>query len=244
MHSREEKHNVLSTLMEVHRRKSRACLISLDFFKAYDRVFLPFLLKVLETMNFGNVFISWISMLHFQATTRLILKNLTSEILLLLSIRQGDPLAMILFIIYIEPLLIALEEELSGFKMGPLVQKTESFCDDVNVVTNNLQDFQITNEVVLKFELSSGAILSRNCKCKVLGFGSWADRDTWPLSWLTTAKTVKMFGIIISNSYKDIIKLNWDLRFRKFSEAIYSWNNRQLDTLAQRIEVLRVFALS
>ena len=29
--------NVLSTLLEVHRRKSRACLISLDFFKAYDR---------------------------------------------------------------------------------------------------------------------------------------------------------------------------------------------------------------
>ena len=76
MHSREEKHNVLSTLMEVHRRKSRACLISLDFFKAYDRVFLPFLLKVLETMNFGNVFISWISMLHFQATTRLILNKI------------------------------------------------------------------------------------------------------------------------------------------------------------------------
>ena len=95
---------------------------------------------------------------------------------------------MILFIIYIEPLLITLEEELSGFRMGSLVQKTESFCDDVNVVTNNLLDFVITDEVVGMFEKSSGAILSRNSKCKVLGFGTWAKKENWPLNWLTTAK--------------------------------------------------------
>ena len=120
-------------------------------------------------------------MLHFKATTRLILSDLTSEIELLFSIRQGDPLAMILYIIYMEPFLITLESQLSGYKIGCPVQnsrspslsqfsisedqKVEAFCDDVNAVTNNLNDFYVIDDVVSKFELSSGAILSRNMKC-------------------------------------------------------------------------------
>ena len=130
--------NVISTILEIHQKKTFGCLISLDFFKAYDRVYLPFLLKVMDSMNFGDVFISWISMLHHRATTRIVLTELSSVIELLFSIRQGDPLAMILYVIYIEPLLMALEAELSGFKMGnmvhtgvfnfhPWVQKTEAF---------------------------------------------------------------------------------------------------------------------
>ena len=118
--------NVLSTILDVHQKKSSACLISLDFFKAYDRLYLPFLLKVMQEMNFGDIFISWISMLHFKATTRLILSELTSEIEFLFSIRQGDPLAMILYIIYMEPFLITLESQLSGYKIGCPVQNSRS----------------------------------------------------------------------------------------------------------------------
>ena len=88
-------------------------------------------------------------------------------------------------------------------------------------------------------------ILSRNSKCKVIiGFGSWARRDVWPLQWLMIVKTVKMFGIILCNSYRDIVKLNWDHRYKKSSDTVYSWKNRVLVIISQRIEVLRTFALS
>ena len=56
--------NVLSSIFAVKSQKSQACIISLDFFKAYDRVFLDFLLKVMLKMNFGKSFISWVAMLH------------------------------------------------------------------------------------------------------------------------------------------------------------------------------------
>ena len=36
------------------------------FFKAYDRVFVPFLLKILERMNFCDVFCGWVQMLRSQ----------------------------------------------------------------------------------------------------------------------------------------------------------------------------------
>ena len=38
--------------------------------------------------------------------------------------------------------------------------------------------------------------------------------------------------------------MNWDYRFKKFSDAIFSWSPRILDTLQQRVEVIRTFALS
>ena len=37
---------------------------------------------------------------------------------------------------------------------------------------------------------------------------------------------------------------NWDFRFEKFHEAISTWSPRVLDTLSQRVEVLKMFALS
>ena len=52
--------------------------MTLDFFKAYDRVFLKFLIQVMEKMNFGTVFTSWIAMLHEGAMTRFIISGLTS----------------------------------------------------------------------------------------------------------------------------------------------------------------------
>ena len=72
--------NILSGLGYVNSKKLGAALISLDFFKAYDRVFLPFLLKVMEKMNFCDIFCGWIKMLHSQARTRFILSFLTKDI--------------------------------------------------------------------------------------------------------------------------------------------------------------------
>ena len=108
--------NILSSIMYVNGSKSGACLLSLDFFKAYDRVYLPFLLKVMEKMGFGLKFRNWIKMLHFGASTRFILQKLTQAIEVSFSIRQGDPLAMLLYILYIEPLLIHIEKNISGLK--------------------------------------------------------------------------------------------------------------------------------
>ena len=68
-------------------------------------------------MNFGTVFTSWISMLHEGAMTRFIISGLTRAIRLLFSIRQGDPIAMLLYIIYVEPLLQALEKRMTGLKV-------------------------------------------------------------------------------------------------------------------------------
>ena len=78
----------------------------------------------------------------------------------------------------------------------------------------------------------------------MIGFGKWSNKTIWPLAWLKPVKSLKIFGIFIADSYNEIQKLNWEHRFKKFSDVIYSWSPRILDTLQQRVEVIRMFALS
>ena len=224
--------NILSSILDVKQKGSQACLLSLDFFTAYDRVMLDFLVKVMKKMNFGDHFTSWIIMLHEGSRTRFILSGLT------------DPLAMLLYILYIEPLLLALERNMTGLRVATIEQKLEAYCDDINLTTDKLEDFDIAAGIVKKFESVSGAILSRDKKCKVIGFGNWAGKEDWPLAWLKPVKSLKIFGIFISNSYEEMLKVNWEFRFKKFSDALHSWSPRILDTLQQRVEVIRIFALS
>ena len=72
--------SIISSIIATQMEGSGSCLISLDFFKAYDRVYLPFLENVMTKMNFSFDFVAWILMLHDQASTRLIVSGLTDPI--------------------------------------------------------------------------------------------------------------------------------------------------------------------
>ena len=236
--------NILSSVLYVKEKNVGACLLSLDFFKAYDRVLVDFLLVVMKKMNFSKKFCNWIRMLHAGARTRFILKNLTRSIRVSFSIRQGDPLSMLLYIVYIEPLLIYIEGRIAGLSIPNIQPSLDAYCDDVNVVTETIADLVVVNEAVKKFESLSGAILSRNKKCKIIGFGSWKNRVDWPLQYVTTVKEIKVFGVFIMDSYQELVKRNWSFRFSKFEQSILSWSSRALETIFQRVEVIKTFALS
>ena len=151
---------------------------------------------------------------------------------------------MLLYIVYIEPLLIYIEQKIVGLILPNIPPCLEAYCDDVNVVTGNDADLVVVDEAVKRFEALSGAILSRDKKCKVIGFGRWKNREDWPLHYLRVVKEIKVFGIFIMDSYKDMLKRNWTYRFSKFEQSILSWSGRFLETIFQRVEVIRTFALS
>ena len=183
-------------------------------------------------------------MLHIGAKTKFLLGKLSRSILISFSIRQGDPLAMLLYILYIEPLIVYIEARIVGLHIKNLKQGVEAYCDDFNVMTGSTEDLMVVNDAVENFEKVSGAILSRNQKCKILGLGTWKNKNKWPLPYVVTVKEIKVFGVYIMESYRNLLKRNWDFRYSKFEQSLISWSSRNLDSLSQRIEVLKIFALS
>ena len=70
----------------------------------------------------------------------------------------------------IEPLLIYIEQKIVGLSFPDIHPGLDAYCDDVNILTENLKDLVVVNDAVQKFEAVSGAILSRDSKCKIIGF--------------------------------------------------------------------------
>ena len=152
-------------------------------------------------------------MMHAGARTRFLLTRLSRAIEVSFSIRQGDPIAMILYILYIEPLLLYLERNLTGIRVAGIGQVLEAYCDDCNVMTDDLTDLVKVDATINEFESLSGAILSRSKKSKILGFGAWKGKTDWPLRYIQTEQEIKIFGIFITDSYRSIVKRNWDFRY-------------------------------
>ena len=227
--------NLISTIEGVVRNNSTAALLSLDMFKAYDRVNLRYLEKVMESMKIPKEFIEWILALHHNADTCLLLTFTTRFIPILFSIRQGDPLAMTLFLLYIEPLLLRLQEVSSGVILqarlvnsvkAPLIddvkEKLDGYVDDTEVMCSKDEDFIAVDKCVGRFEKLSGAILNRSKKSIVLGLGAWKERTSWPLSWLKTVTETTVFGFILHNDYSEILERNWASQFAKFRNSLFS----------------------
>ena len=70
-------------------------------------------------MGFPKKFINWVAMCHKGAMTRFLLKNMSKVVQVSFSVRQGDPLALVLYMLYVEPLLQMIKQTFRGISMGP-----------------------------------------------------------------------------------------------------------------------------
>ena len=123
-------------------------------------------------------------------------------------------------------------------------QRAEDYCNDVHFIGERESDLIVIEEIFKNFEDISGAILSRSEKSKVMGLGPWKGRQDWPLDWLRVVSMMKIFGFQVTPTYKQSLQMSWDACLAGFRKTIMSWKSRQLNTLIQRVEVLRVFATS
>ena len=77
-----------------------------------------------------------------------------------------------------------------------------------------------------------------------MGLGQWMGKEDWPLAWIKTVKEMKVLGFLICPQYAATLRCSWESVFRGFQRTLYSWQSRALSTLAQRVKVAKVFALS
>ena len=84
----------------------------------------------------------------------------------------------------------------------------KAYCDDVQTLSEDVDDLVKFDEVMQKFENMSGAILSRNKKSKVIGLGKWRGKQNWPeqVNWMKVVTEVKIFGFTICSTYQETLE--------------------------------------
>ncbi len=86
-------------------------LISLDAYKAFDRVEYNYLFAALRKFGFGQKVCSWVNLLYSNPQASVLTNNLISDYFpIFRGTRQGCSLSPLLFNIIVEPLAVSLSE--------------------------------------------------------------------------------------------------------------------------------------
>ena len=158
--------------------------------------------------------------------------------------RQGDPIAQLLFIIQIEPFLRQLHRYLPGLQVGRLRVKVAGYVDDVDTMGDSDRDIITINILAKRFESMSGQILNRNQKTAILGLGAWSGRLNWPLPWLHSPDTLKVFGVRFGPSLAITISASWSATLQAAKLALAPWRGRGILSLKLRRDVLETYVFS
>lgn len=151
---------------------------------------------------------------HFSSSrsSRLLINGHLSEpFAIQRSVRQGSPLSMHLFVLYLHPLISKLE----NVSDGDLIV---AYADDITVLSTSIDRIERMRELFSRFERASGAKVNWE-KTLSLDVGFIAGNPLY-LPWLRTENTVRVLGVIFANSIRLMVKLNWDAMLVKFSRLV------------------------
>lgn len=239
------KHNIFQATLSIKdriaflkERKLRGKLISFDLDHAFDRVDRRFLFRTMETLGFNTNMIALLKKIGQLSTSRIVVNgHLSPSFPIQRSVRQGDPIAMHLFVLYIHPLIKKLERICDGPE-----DLVSAYADDVTIITTSVGKIERVKAAFELFELRAGAKLNYT-KTFAIDIGLVNNSNRLMLPWLQTVDTVKVLGIKFANSVRLMSKLNWDPLVSKFAQQLWMHRSRTL-TLQQRIILLNTWISS
>ncbi|KAF1328529.1 reverse transcriptase, partial [Globisporangium splendens] len=148
---------------------SRAIALLLDFAKAYDSLDRSFLAQALQHLGFPLKFVRLVKVLHSQTTYKFIVNGFLSRKYNVTSgIRQGCPLAPLLFILALEVLYRKIEasDEIHGVELQAAGCATEvrlgGYADDTTIYLSDPKDINAVFAILDKYGAASGLRVNRH----------------------------------------------------------------------------------
>jgi hypothetical protein len=148
----------------------RGGMVLLDFEKAYDRLNRKFLFQTLAAIGFGPAFIAAVRLLHFDTIGRVMVNQHISDPFPINSgVKQGCPLAPLLFAIATEPLqsLFLRDALLVGLKVHGRRLLIRFYADDTVLFLADGPDADRAMALIALFGQASGLLLNFT-KCAVV----------------------------------------------------------------------------
>ena len=230
----------------VRENNLKAGLLNLDWSKAFDRVNMTFLFKVMSKFGFSPSFISLIKVLYKDCKSMISINGLFSEKFdINRSVRQGCPLSMLLYIIYQEPLYLAIKA--NSNIVPPLLPNNvkiviQGFADDSTVLFATEESLKSVCLEIKMFEAATGSLLNKNKSC-ILGLGAWSEKNEWPLKCFKSVECAKILGIYVQSSFFKTCEMNWTSVVEKVRKSVNMLSQRYL-TLYQRTVIVNSLILS
>jgi hypothetical protein len=196
---------------------SRVILL-LDFRKAYDTVSREFLFLALLKFGFSEEFVNMLRRLHDGTTARFLVNGELSDPQEVISgIRQGCPLAPLLFILAAEVLALAIrqDKELGGIRVpGGKGERHRfsAFVDDSTVFMQEAQQVPRVMNIVKQFGKLSG-LQVQPTKSHLLFLNTAVSLETYSgIPVVKHADTVRYLGYAVGTG--ELSDVNWAARIR------------------------------
>lgn len=209
-------------------------LISFDLDHAFDRVDHGFLFHTMRSLGFDAALVNLLAHIAESSSSRLLINgSLSAPFPIQRSVRQGDPLSMHLFVLYLHPLLRQLEQACEG-------NLIVAYADDISAIVTSTDQLNAMRNLFRRFETIAGARLNE-AKTTAINVGQINDPLTVP--WLRTENTIRILGIVFVNSIAEMVTINWDTIVANFSRLVWLHSQRSL-TLLQKVTLLNTFLSS
>lgn len=213
-------------------RKQAGKLVSYDLDHAFDRVRHTFLYENMRSLGINPELIALLSRISSLSSSRLLINgHLTAAFPIERSVRQGDPISMHLFVLYLHPLIASLER-VCGTDL------IVAYADDISVIATSTRKIELMRDIFLRFGHVSGAILNLQ-KTTSIDVGFINDHPL-QVDWLRTETSIKILGVLFANSIKRMVSLNWDLLVGKVAQQVYLHSMRTL-TIQQKVILINTF---
>lgn len=218
--------SILDRIAHMKHRRQNALLVSFDLDHAFDRVSQQFLKTTMLRMNFNPQLVNLLETIWRQSFSRLLINgNLSSEFQIQRSVRQGDPLSMHLFVLYLQPLIDA-------FKRRYPTSVLNAYADDISMFVTSENTLLEIADMFEDFGLAAGAILNTR-KTTAVMIGSV--NLTVQTNWLNIENYVNILGIMFGENINQARKLNWQYVLSDLKRRLWFHNPRNLNLIQKTI---------
>lgn len=233
---------VRDVMILAEEKQIQGAIATLDFSKAFDRVSRPVIWKVLDKLGFPPNFTAMLKGLYVDVQAVIdVGEAQTKPIKCENSVRQGCPLSVPLYLIYIEPLLRMLKKRLRGIDSFKASAKTAGFVDDVTLFLKNNVDIHAAGGTIEQFCRWTGARLNRK-KTNIMFLGTWRAKPR-SIPWAQEAKELNILGITFQQTIEETVKKQWAKTHQLTVSKYKDYSTRTL-TIHQKARLIKTHVLS
>lgn len=213
----------------------KSLIYGLDLQAAFDMVHHEYMHRLLARMNIGFRMRDLLKTIYDNMYSSVIVNGAkTPYFRLRKSIRQGDKASMCCFIMAMEPLANIIRRDSS---IHPILlpnskpKCTSLYCDDMNVLSSDINDIPIIQTHMAAFERGSGSKFNQK-KTEVLLVGNWTQFEESKISKEHLRKNIKFLGVWFGDDAK---KLNQEMITTKIDDALEFWKTIPLSFSGKRL---------